>query len=136
VDRWLRDTYGIHPGTVQSVNSLKGAVVVQGVLLAMRLRENAPSLPITETHPKALLKALKMEGQSWKAMAYRFCVDGPEPENEHERDALLSAVAAREGARQNWRDLSVDRGASELDPKGIWFGPVSYWWPHPPQEDH
>jgi predicted nuclease with RNAse H fold len=135
VDTWLRNTYRIPSGTVQSVNSLRGAAVVQGVLLAMRLREDTPGLPITETHPKALLRALKMGGQSWKVIADRFCIDGPDPGNEHERDALLSAVAAREGSRQNWRDLSIDRGASELDPKRIWFGPVSYWWPNPPHED-
>jgi hypothetical protein len=111
------------------VNSLQGAVVVQGVLLAMRLREEAPGLSITETHPKALLKALKIEGQPWKVIADLFCIDGAEPDNEHKRDALLSAVAAREGARKVWRDLSVDRGPSELDPKTIWFGPITYWWP-------
>jgi hypothetical protein len=103
--------------------------VVQGVLLAMRLRIRSPSLPITEAHPKALLKALKLDG--WASIAEQFELRGSDPgrRSEHERDALLSAVAAREGMRQTWRDLSSDRWTSELDPKQLWFGPVSYWWP-------
>jgi predicted nuclease with RNAse H fold len=131
VDAWLRRTYDIHPGTVQSVNRLRGAVVVQGVLLAMRLRIRSPSLPITEAHPKALLKALKLDGAPWASIAEQFELKGSDPRHrsEHERDALLSAVAAREGMRQTWRDLSFDRCTSELDPKQLWFGPVSYWWP-------
>jgi hypothetical protein len=129
VDSWLRKTFGIHSGTVQSVNSLRGAVVVQGVLLAMRVRVESPTTAITEAHPKALLKALRLNDRSWSAIAEWFCLDGPVPRNEHERDALLSAVAARDGSRGIWRDLSTDRHPSELDPKNIWFGPVSYWWP-------
>jgi hypothetical protein len=42
-------------GTVQSPNSLRGACVVQGVLAGLELRERFPKLPITESHPKALL---------------------------------------------------------------------------------
>jgi predicted nuclease with RNAse H fold len=68
VDAWLRQTHGLHPGTVQSVNSLRGAVVVQGIMLAMRLRERHPNLPITETHPKALLVALELDPAPWPAL--------------------------------------------------------------------
>lgn len=46
-DSWLRKTYGIHPGTVQSVNSLRGAVLVQGIMLAYRVRNRAPGAMIT-----------------------------------------------------------------------------------------
>ena len=132
VDGWLRQAYGIHPGTVQSVNSLKGSVVVQGILLAMRLRERSPSISITEAHPKALLKALQLARAPWEeiAEAFQLSTQQPAPSDEHRRDALLSAVAAREGARGTWRDLAteIERGPEELDP-GMWFGPVSYWWP-------
>jgi predicted nuclease with RNAse H fold len=131
VDMWLRQTYGISSGTVQSVNSLRGAVVIQGVLLAMRLRIQSPNLPITEAHPKALLKALRLHRAPWASIAERFELKGADPgrRSEHERDALLSAVAAREGTKQVWRDLSSQCSTSELDPKHLWFGPVSYWWP-------
>jgi len=128
-DRWLRETYVISSGTVQSVNSLRGAVLVQGVMLAMRVRALNQNVLITETHPKALLKARKL--RDWKDTAKYFGLDGREPATEHERDAILSAVAAREGAQRHWtHDLSIERDKSELDPKDIWFGPVNYWWPN------
>ena len=127
-DEWLRSTYKIHPSTVQSVNSLKGAVVVQGIMLAMMARRSFPSIPITESHPKALQKALGLRG--WADIATKFQLDGSEPATEHETDALLGAVAAREGSLGRWTiDLSLDRGPSEIDPKDIWFGGIHYWWP-------
>jgi predicted nuclease with RNAse H fold len=133
VDRWLRHTYGIHAGTVQSVNSLRGSVLVQGMMLAIRLRERMHDVQISETHPKALLQALGLSRASWEEMAAYFALNGPDPANEHQRDAVISAVVAREGATRRWtRDLSVEvkRDASEIDPKGLWFGPVAYWWPN------
>lgn len=129
VDAWLRKTYGVHSGTVQSVNSLRGAVVVQGIMLAMRLRERHPNLPITETHPKALLIALGLVPAPWPHLAAMFGLKGDAPHGEHRRDALLSAIATREGSCGRWRDLSVDRNPEELDTTRMWFGPVAYWWP-------
>ncbi|MGA0534354.1 MULTISPECIES: DUF429 domain-containing protein [Hansschlegelia] len=127
-DRWIRRTYNIASGTVQSVNSLKGAVVVQGIMLAMMARKSFPTLPITESHPKALLKALDL--RNWDDIASTFGLDGPQPRTEHERDALLGSVAAREGALGRWTtDLSLSLGPSEIDPKDIWFGELHYWWP-------
>src|SRR6266446_4384905 len=40
-------------GPVQAPNSLRGAVLVQGVMLATRLRQLYPQISITEAHPKA-----------------------------------------------------------------------------------
>jgi hypothetical protein len=94
----------------------------------MRLREKNPRLPVSETHPKALLKALNL---TWRQIISRFKLDGPEPATEHERDAVLGAVVAREGYLQRWtNDLAHDRYENELDPKKMWFGPIEYWWPH------
>jgi predicted nuclease with RNAse H fold len=129
VDSWLRKAHNIRSGTVQSVNSLRGAVLVQGIMLAIRVREKHPGLPITETHPKALLLALK--NPPWSQLTMTFDLVGDEPADEHRRDALLSAVAAREGEQGRWRDLSLaERGRDELDPKQLSFGPVEYWWPY------
>ena len=133
VDAWLRRTYGIRSGTVQSVNSLRGAVVVQGIMLAMRLRKRLPDLPITETHPKALLAALALNSAPWSRLAEMFGLKGDAPLGTHRRDALLSAVATREGACGRWHDLSANRDPEELDPKQLWFGPVAYWWPNCPR---
>jgi len=128
VDAWLRETYQIASGTVQSVNSLKGAVLVQGILLAMIVRERIPSIQVTETHPKALLKAMNL--RDWTSVSEAFDLEGVEPRTEHERDALVGAVVARFGHTGRWtQDLAVMRGPSELGPNRMWFGQVHYWWP-------
>lgn len=135
-DQWLR-AQGIHPGTAQTVNSLRGATLVQGVMLALRLRDHYRNhdLLITEAHPKAVLRFLHLPLNlfKWDEVRRYFDLEGNVPPSDHERDAILAAVAAREGMKGVWsRDLSVARGTSELDPKRIWFGEVSYFWPPKP----
>ena len=128
-DQWLRDTYELPSNRVQAVNSLWGAALVQGEMFVLRIRERFPGVSVTETHPKALLVALSMpEGEAfWE----RFTVDWSAAERpEHERDALISAVAAREGFGGRWPcDLSQRRYPSEQDPSESWLGPVHYFWP-------
>jgi predicted nuclease with RNAse H fold len=124
-DKWIRDVHKIHPGTVQTANSLRGAALVQGMMFVSRLRERLPDVRVTEVHPKAVAKALG--GWECKAVAelYAFPTD-----NEHKRDAIMAAIAAREGFEGRWsRDLALERYASEQDPQRHWLGPVSYFWP-------
>jgi predicted nuclease with RNAse H fold len=121
-------------GTVQPANSLRGAALVQGVMLAALLRQRCPEVLITECHPKALLKLWGIDAKevqaSLESVRGRFgLADGVAP-SEHERDALIAAIAAREGAKRRWkRDLSRERFRSEQDPDRVSWGPVSYWWP-------
>lgn len=132
VDQCLRDDYGLSGGQVQAPNSLRGAALVQGAMFVLRIRERFPKVRVTETHPKALLVALVMTEESgfWD----HFSVEWSSSQRpEHERDALISAVAAREGFEGRWsRDLSKRRYQSEQDPSASWLGPVHYHWP--PQE--
>jgi predicted nuclease with RNAse H fold len=132
VDQSLRDAYGLSGGQVQAPNSLRGAALVQGAMFVLRIRERFPKVGVTETHPKALLVALDMteEAVFWDHFSVEwFSSQRPE----HERDALISAVAAREGFEGRWsRDLSKRRNPSEQDPSESWLGPVHYFWP--PQE--
>jgi predicted nuclease with RNAse H fold len=89
-----------------------------------RLRERFPDAPVTETHPKAVAIALG----GWDRVKASF----PEVvlDNEHQRDASLAAIAAREGFLGRWRkDLAFDRHASEQDPQRYWLGPINYFWP-------
>jgi predicted nuclease with RNAse H fold len=133
-DQWIRDQ-GIPQGTAQSANSLQGAALVQGVMFAVRVRERYRGALITETHPKAVLRFLHLplDLDKWDEVQEYFKLKGSAPPSEHERDAVLAAVAAREGMTGVWsRDLSVDRCANELDPKRMWFGEVSYFWPPRP----
>lgn len=88
-------------GVVQDVNSLRGACLVQGVMAALKLRELYPALPITEAHPKALRWLLPAVAE--------FSAT-----SEHERDALLAAIAAWATAhkRSDWHDLLLTEGSS------------------------
>ncbi len=125
-DRRIRDKYGIKPGTVQSANSLRGAALVGGAMLAFRIREEFPDTRITETHPKALLKALKLDATGF-AERYNISSDW---NNEHERDALIGAVCAREGFEEHWTfDLACCRDDSEQNPFSYWLAPMHYFWP-------
>jgi predicted nuclease with RNAse H fold len=124
-DRWIRKTYGIASGTVQTANSLRGAAVVQGVMFVYRLREKFPGVPVTEAHPKAV--AIALGGWDGAAIAKLGLTNKMA---EHERDAHMAAIAAREGFEGRWiTDLSLERRPSEQDPKCYWLGPVSYFWP-------
>jgi predicted nuclease with RNAse H fold len=126
-DRWLRTKYNLTGGQVQTANSLRGAALVQSLMFVHRLRERFPGVNITETHPKAVLVALRME--DWSSFSQYFSV-APESRNEHERDAVISAVAAREGFEKRWKnDLSRSRDASEQDPSSYWLAPIHYFWP-------
>ena len=126
-DQWLRKRYGFTWGQVQAANSLRGAALSQGAMFVQRVREVYAEVPVTETHPKALLKALT--GGDWSAFARRFQVDVALT-GEDERDAIVSAVAARESFEERWtHDLSATRLPSEQDPKAYWLAPVQYCWP-------
>jgi predicted nuclease with RNAse H fold len=110
---------GGHNGTVAHVNALRGACLVQGVLIARMAAETWPNAAITEAHPKALL---------WvSADARTFNTNELSRENEHTRDAALGALAARAGVTgfRGWRDLT----ALERAPFFPGGRPVSYWFP-------
>lgn len=125
-DRFLRARCR-SAGTVQAANSLRGACLVQGAMLAIRLRERFKSLPITEAHPTALLKALNLDRNQ---IIQRFKLKGDLPLSPHEQDALLGAIAAREGYCERWtRNLAECRDPSEQDPLKLPASPIVYWWP-------
>ena len=109
-------------GTVQHVNSLRGACLVQGVLLGLYLHQKFNDVPITEAHPKALLRLLDDSDSA----RLTELTDG---RSEHERDAVLAAFAAWSMHRRapGWKNLYWD------EPKPILplETPVSYWMPIP-----
>ena len=126
-DQRLRKHYKLVKGEIQSANSLRGAALVQGMLLAEGLRKENIDLGVTETHPKVLFK--QFFGSDWggfcSSQAFRFT-----PSNEHELDAAISAYAAREGFLGHWsHDLALKRNPGEQDPSQHWLSPVHYFWP-------
>ena len=112
---------------MQAANSLRGAALTQGAMFVQRVREIFPAVPVTESHPKALLKVLTKG--DWKAFADRFALTIA-ISNDHERDALIAAISAREGFQGRWpHDLSIERQPAEQDPNSYWLAPVHYYWP-------
>ena len=129
-DELLRRNYGSIPsGTVQSVNSLRGAVLAGGALLAFKIREQFDCAKITEAHPKALLHALEVDRDRFPE---EFGLCGWS-DNEDEQDAAIAAVCAMNGFTKAWpTDLAGERfrHASEQDPQRYWLAPIHYFWPH------
>ena len=125
-DEKLRKKYSIPSGTVQSVNSLRGAALVGGAMLAFRVRQEFTGTRITESHPKALLLAFKFDESSF---AKKFGISAGWS-NEHERDAAIAAVCAREGFSGRWpADLALERHVSEQELQSYWLAPMCYFWP-------
>ena len=109
-------------GTVQQVNSLQGACVAQGLLLADQLY-GMYQLQITEAHPTAsfyLLGQLKQDEEIKELTAGL---------TDHQFDATISAYAAWAMLKKfpGWRDIYQDE-PGPVQPFGT---PVSYWLPIP-----
>ncbi len=126
-DQWLRKRHSLSGGQVQAANSLRGAALVQAVMFIQLLREVYPAVPVTEVHPKALLRAVA--GNSWQTFSDKYGVLST-PATEHGRDAIIAAVAARESFEGRWtHDLASTRLPSEQNPREYWLAPVHYYWP-------
>jgi len=126
VDQRIRDEYRISSGTVQSVNSLRGAALAGGALLAFQVRGFCPN--ITESHPKALLKAFYFD--NWDEFASRYKIPDGCWQNQHEKDAIVAVICAREGFKCRWKaDLSEGSYCTEQNPKNYWLSPMYYFWP-------
>lgn len=111
---------GGQSGTVSSVNSLRGACLVQGILVTRLAATTWPAALITEAHPKALLRL--------DADAKHFVsINVPPNFQEHERDAALAAYSAWAAVtgRAGWSDLVL----SEVEPFFPVDNAVTYWLP-------
>lgn len=118
-------------GTVQHPNSLRGACVVQGPTMALLLRRRFPDIQITEAHPKALLWTLGLANSQRRPEEVSVAdltglVTCEAVACEHERDAVLGAVAAfaMSDRLPPWRDLLAEEQEAILV-----AGEVAYWFP-------
>ncbi|MCY3783289.1 MAG: hypothetical protein OXG79_05840 [Chloroflexi bacterium] len=132
-DRWLRCKYGnASPGKVLAINSLYGAVLAQGAMFAVELRCCFPELSITESHPGLFLRAWGCrfdEPKRFDELKRCFGIHAKPGISDHERDAVIAALAAREGFSGCWRrDLALKRLPEEQDPATYWLAPMHYWW--------
>lgn len=132
-DVCLRRKYGnASPGKILAINSLYGAVLAQGAMFAVELRRRFLELPITEAHPGLVLRARFPsidERQRFDELKRHFGIQTAAGISDHERDAVIAALAAREGFTGRWpRDLGLTRFPEEQDPATYWLAPMRYWW--------
>jgi len=119
---------GARSATVGAVNSLRGACLVQGMLVALMAQERGIS--VTESHPKALLWLLGKMARGAAAPELRNLGEFVVGEQmwgkcEHERDAVLGALTAfgMHSRTTGWIDLfplEVDC-VSPLSAPGYWM---------------
>jgi hypothetical protein len=120
-------------GTVQNFNSLRGACVIQGILILNLLRLLFPTIQITEAHPKALLWLMGIAKKDYGPNKVKpndireIIIKGPESVSEDERDAILGAFTAQAMIlkKAGWEDLFK----YERDPVLAGKPPISYWMP-------
>ena len=124
-------------GTTQEINSLRGACLAQGILLARLLHKNYPGILITESHPKALLYLFRKISNNKKPKSALNRDEIPEKYvrceeeilDEHERDAILGAFTAfaRTEKLPGWGNIL------SLEEKSILVTPfdyqAEYWMP-------
>jgi len=119
-------------GSVQSLNSLRGACIAQGMIAAHLLRRRIPSIRITETHPKALLWLIEVARRDLPVSEIQIShltelIAAHGKSNcEHERDAVLGSIAAwaMVVARPGWQDLFLEEHETFVP-----VSPVEYWMP-------
>ena len=137
-DRALRAAYPAAAASVTAPNSLYGAMPINGVAVALALRNNFKMLKVTETHPKVLYFSLahaeydftqhrdRMVAWFFNLANLQVC----EVATEHAWDALLSAFAARQWNTGQWEidlhHLPNDDGERLIFPPNL---ESHYAWP-------
>jgi len=131
VDQMVRSKIsqcGASSSTVNNVNSMPGACVIQGMMAAMLLRKTYLNIALTESHPKALLSLLgkRRESTSLTDLPAYFTIATPKAMSEDERDAALGALAAyaMSASLNGWQDLYPHEmdAITPLDPRpGYWM---------------
>ena len=105
--------------TVQAVNSLRGACLIQGLFLAKRIESEYSKCKITETHPKALLKT-RLKTCSEMEKFKNKC-------DEDKRDAIISAWAAVQYFQNKDNQNLFERDKKEE--LYTFLEKTMYWWP-------
>ena len=105
MDTLLRATYPTVVHSIFASNSASGSMAVQGMAMALRLRQLWPDIRLNETHPKVLHFALTQRKYSFGPEMVNWLLNQFTPplqvtiRNDHQWDALLSAWATWSGKR-------------------------------------
>lgn len=128
----IRDLAPQACATVQSVNSLRGACVVQGILAAILVRDRLAGIPISESHPKAILWLLReaVSGREPAAIRLgdlsRLFLPDRRDTSDHERDSAIACLSAWAMVHRphDWEDiasLEERRYLPVCEPLGYWI---------------
>ena len=135
MDRALREEYPKVLKSVLSSNSAFGSFVVQGMALAIRLRELWPEIHLNETHPKVLYYAMTKEKYpkekeidpefiAWLCRQFTPQIE-IQITNDHEWDAVISAWATWKGLTGQWQRDLMNGATNLICPAGT----SSFFWP-------
>ena len=126
-DKKLRDCYHIQSGTIQS-----------GKFVCRAQRSSVVSCSLHGSGRHSLGFASRNSTPRrccWHCVSTE-CNSPPDTAsktnwgNEHERDAAIAAVCAREGFEGRWpTDLAKQRDRSEQNPRAYWLASMAYFWP-------
>lgn len=144
-DHWLRETYPDVKKSVVALNSIYGAMAVNGAsfLTLLRPRFHSDGTMITEAHPKVCYFAITGIVHAWPKrredmtewLLRELGIESPESGfgvNDHSFDAGVSILGALRGLNGDWtHDLHTESNES-CGPRVQPFGPTHYWWPDPP----
>lgn len=126
-------TNGVINPSILSVNSLQGACLAQSLIVMDLLINKYTKIKITETHPKILFHFINLESSRENLYKYKKIMEKiveQHKDNEHVRDAVLSAIAASNmlNKSKKWINLMKDDAVkSEL--KFFPAGEASYYMP-------
>ncbi|MGB3634563.1 MAG: hypothetical protein WA982_11030 [Rubrobacteraceae bacterium] len=117
-------------------NALSGSMGLNGMSVLITLRCRNGNIPISETHPKVLYKALSQRKYDYGSNSDRMnqelerCL-GVELQirNEHEWDAAISAFAAWKGISGEWKHDLLSKEDEEASRLVFPCGSVNHWWP-------
>ncbi len=131
VDQVLKDNLAEVANSVCHINGMRGACLVQGIVLAHHLREREmwQRLEITECHPRVLHHLLEVAGEAGMVQGLMVNI-GPD-RGDHIRDATRAAISAWAMAQNRNGNDWIDLYPYEPDPVHQFDPPVHYWMPNP-----
>ena len=131
MDLLLRERYPAVMNSVLASNSASGSMAIQGMTLAMRIRQLWPETVLNETHPKVLFHALSRQPYLPGRAMNQWLLEQFNPPltlpiyDEHQWDALLSAWSTWMGTGGHWERNLMSDAQDLLFPAGE----VTYYWP-------
>lgn len=135
-DLWLRESYREVALSIAAPNSLRGSMVIGGMVVKGWFHSRHPKALISETHPKVLYFALKNQKYDWERssgemlgfLSEQLSIS-VEARDEHQFDSAMSCYAVLEHLRGHWKKNL------HADPSGMCescverFGESIYAWP-------